>query len=140
MISFQHTNGKKKGLTCKVYYLDKARSVALNNSQQYHVVAWAKKGSSIVFGTNSIRCSTKFERVHPDGTKGFHLHAEMDLMRQFKPGTLKEIAVARFLKNGSPTMSKPCCYCERFLKNFGVRKVYYTDWSGQWKIMRLQSD
>lgn len=120
-----------------MYYLDKARDVALSNSQQYHLVAWAKRGSSVVFGTNSVRCSTKFKRIHPDGSRGFQLHAEMDLIRKFKPGTLKEITVVRFSKSGVPTMSKPCCYCIYFLRRHGVRKVYYTDWNGNWKVMRL---
>ena len=120
-----------------MYYLNKAREVALSNKQQYHLAAWAKKGSSIIFGTNSVKCSARFERTHPDGTKGFHLHAEMDLIRKFKPGTLKEISVVRFSKKGFPTMSKPCCYCQAFLKKFGVKKVYYTDWDGDWQVMRF---
>ena len=119
-----------------MYYLTKAREVALNNSHEYHLAAWAKKGSSVIFGTNSDRSSTKFKRIHPDGTEGFHLHAEMDLIRQFKPGEVSAIRVARFAKNGTPTMSKPCLYCQRFLRKHGVRKVHYTEWDGSWKIMR----
>lgn len=119
-----------------MYYLTKAREVALNNSHEYHLAAWAKKGSSVIFGTNSDRSSTKFKRIHPDGTEGFHLHAEMDLIRQFKPGEVSAIRVARFAKNGTPTMSKPCLYCQRFLRKHGVRKVHYTEWDGSWKTMR----
>ena len=120
-----------------MYYLNKARDIALNNRHTYHLVAWTKVGSSTVFGTNSERCSTKFERTHPDGTKGFHLHAEMDLIRKFKPGTVKEITVTRFSKRGRLTMSKPCEYCQRFLREHGVKKVNYTDWDGKWNIMKL---
>ena len=120
-----------------MYYLDKARDIALNNEHNFHLVAWAKRGSSVVYGTNSFRCSTKFERIHPDGTRGFHLHAEMDLLRKFKPGTISEITVVRFSKDGCVTMSKPCPYCERFIKRHGVKKVNYTNWDGSWDVLRF---
>ena len=120
-----------------MYYLTKAKEIALNNSHDYHLAAWAKKGSSVIFGTNSDRSSAKFKRVHPDGTEGFHLHAEMDLIRQFKPGEVSEMRVIRFSKNGTPTMSKPCLYCQKFLRKHGVKKVHYTEWDGSWETMRL---
>mgnify|MGYP001293490940 CR=1 FL=1 len=122
---------------CQVYYLERAKHIALNNDHAYHLVAWAKRGSSVVFGVNSDRCSTKFERIHPDGTRGFHLHAEMDLIRKFEPGTLSNINVVRFSKNGKLTMAKPCVYCERFMRKHGVRTVRYTDWGGRWKTLYL---
>ena len=118
----------------------KAREIALSNKEGYHLVAWAKRGSSYIFGTNSGRCSTKFERTHPDGTKGFHLHAEMDLIRQFRPGELSEISVVRFLKDGSLTMSKPCIYCQKYLAEHGVRKVRYTGWNGCWHTLYLKKN
>ena len=121
-----------------MYYLNKARDIALSNSQQYHLVAWSKKGTSIIFGTNTIRCSAKFGRTHPDGTKGYHLHAEMDLIRKFKPGEVSEINVVRFLKDGSLTMAMPCKYCQKYLKQYGVKKVRYTDWNGNWKILKIR--
>ena len=120
-----------------MYYPDKAREIALNNSHNYHLAAWAKKGSSIIFGTNSLRASAKFKRVYPDGSEGFHLHAEMDLIRKFKPGEVSEIKVIRFARNGTPTMSRPCLYCQKILKKHGVRRVYYTGWDGIWETMKL---
>ena len=120
-----------------MYYPAKAREVALNNNQPFHLAAWTKRGNSIVFGTNSERCSTKFKRIHPDGTKGFHLHAEMDLIRRFKRGTVKEISVIRFSKSGEVTMSKPCCFCQKLLRQHGVKRVRYTDWDGSWQILSL---
>lgn len=120
-----------------MYYVDRARDIALNNDHKFHLVAWAKRGSSTIFGTNSLKCSTKFKRIHPDGTKGFHLHAEMDLLRKFKPGTVSELSVVRFSKDGTVTMSKPCVYCQRFMKRHGVRKVNYTDWNGEWAVLKL---
>lgn len=125
-------------MKCQVYYPSKAKEIALNNEQPYHLVAWAKKGTSVVFGTNTVRCSAKFERTHPDGTKGYHLHAEMDLIRKFKPGDVSEINVVRFSKEGKLTMAKPCEYCQRYLKDYGIKKVRYTDWNGKWQTLKIK--
>tara|TARA_A100001011_G_C14294545_1_gene837827 strand:+ start:1732 stop:2091 length:360 start_codon:yes stop_codon:yes gene_type:complete len=119
-----------------VYY--RAREIALNNNHTYHIAAFAKRGNGFVFGKNSDRCSAKFERIHPDGSFGYHLHAEMDLINKFKVGTISEIHVVRFRKNGEMTMARPCKYCQRFLKRHGVRKVNYTDWNGNWTCMKIR--
>jgi len=120
-----------------VYYPTKAREIALNNNQGFHLAAWAKRGGSTVYGTNTERCSARFKRTHPDGSKGFHLHAEMDLIRRFAPGSISEIKVIRFLKKGDVTMSKPCTFCQKFLRLHGIRKVRFTNWKGQWQTMYL---
>ena len=120
-----------------MYYPSRAKELALTNNQDYHLVAWAKKGSSVVFGINSDRCSARFSRIHPDGSVGFHLHAEMDLIRKFQPGDLDQIKVIRFSKSGEVTMSKPCPYCQRFLRRHGVKRVKYTTWDGEWKTLEL---
>lgn len=64
----------------------------------------------------------------------------MDLIRKFEPGSLNEISVVRFTKDGEVTMSKPCKYCQVFLREHGVKKVKYTDWSGEIKILHLFRD
>ena len=118
-----------------MYY--RARELALNNNQPFHLAAWTRRGASYVFGVNSGKCSTKFARRYRDGQVGYHLHAEMALLKSFEHGELREIYVTRFLKNGEATMSKPCVHCQRFLKEYGVRKVYYTNWKGRWERMAL---
>jgi hypothetical protein len=123
-----------------VYYPPIVKQIAMNNNQPFHLAAWTRIGTSWITGTNSGRCSSKFRRVHPDGTLGFHLHAEMDLIRKFEPGTLREISVARFTKDGNITMSMPCKYCKQFLREHGVKKVRYTDWNGEWSILDLTKD
>jgi cytidine deaminase len=120
-----------------VYYPAKAKELALKNMQTFHLAAWARRGSSVIYGTNTSRCSLKFKRVHPDGSCGFHLHAEMDLIRKFKPGELQEISVIRFSKRGEVTMSKPCLYCQKFLREHGVKKARYTNWNGEWEVLSL---
>ena len=118
-------------------YYTKVREEALNNNHNYHLAAYAKSGSSYFIGINSNRKSTKFRRKYRDGTFGYHLHAEMDLIRRREEGTLRIIHVIRFKKDGSVTMAMPCKHCQKFLKKHGVRKVHYTNWQGEWEVMKL---
>lgn len=118
-------------------YYAKARREALENNHTYHLAAYAKSGSSYKIGVNSNRKSARFRRKYRDGTFGYHLHAEMDLIRQYPEGTIRTVNVIRFKKDGTITMAKPCDHCQRFLKEHGVRKVRYTNWQGEWEVMKL---
>ncbi len=118
-----------------MYY--KAKEEALGNNHTYHLAAYAKVGSSYKIGVNSSKKSARFKRKYKDGTFGYHLHAEMDLIRKCKESYPRVIHVIRYLKNGTATMAKPCVHCQKFLKEHGIRKVYYTNWQGEWEVMKL---
>ena len=120
-----------------MYYPDRAQEIALENEQQYHLAAWFKSGGELTFGTNSDKCSARFRRQYKDGSIGYHLHAEMDLLLKMGHNIADEICVIRFKKNGDITMAKPCRYCQKFLKTYGVKRVRYTNWDGKWESMRL---
>jgi cytidine deaminase len=121
-----------------VYYPSIVKKLAMNNDQPFHLAAWVKIGNQYIVGVNSTRCSCKFHRIHPDGTSGFHLHAEMDLLRKLNyPSDVKEINVVRFHKDGRPTMAMPCKYCRKFLLDHGVVRVNYSDWDGNMRKVYL---
>jgi deoxycytidylate deaminase len=121
-----------------VYYPNQALNLAMKNNHIFHLAAWARKRKSYVIGVNSEKNSSKFGRRYSDGTMGYHLHAEMDLIKNLKGEKVTEIYVARFTaKGGLPTMARPCKYCQFFLKKYGIKKVHYTNWDGQWNTMRL---
>ena len=120
-----------------MYYPPFVREVAMNNEQPFHLAAWIKKGSSFVYGVNSGECSTRFKRKYKDGQTGYHLHAEMALLKKCKEDIIDRIHVIRFRKNGEVTMAKPCQICQKFLRQHGVKKVYYTNWDGEWESIRL---
>jgi len=62
------------------------------------------------------------------------MHAEMDALRYAKDGdTLK---VIRFLKNGTPTMAKPCKFCLKLIKKYNLESVQYTNWDGKWEEVK----
>ena len=120
-----------------MYYPPFVREVAMNNEQPFHLAAWVKKGSSFVYGVNSSECSTRFRRKYRDGQIGYHLHAEMALLKKCKEGEIDTIKVIRFSKNGSITMAQPCPYCQKFLRQYGVKRVFYTNWDGEWESLKL---
>jgi deoxycytidylate deaminase len=120
-----------------VYYPSFVREVAMNNDQPFHLAAWTKRGSSFVYGVNSGECSARFRRKYRDGQMGYHLHAEMALLKKCKEGDVDIIHVIRFSKDGKVTMAKPCPYCQKFLRQYGVKKVYYTNWEGKWEVLKL---
>ena len=79
-------------------------------------------------------------RIYEDGidTVSYDGHAEMILCDRVNFKKSDTVHVVRFLKDGTPTMAKPCKYCQRYLYKSGVRTVRYTDWQGQWKKLKLQ--
>jgi len=46
-----------------------------------------------------------------------------------------DLYVMRFLKDGSGAISKPCRFCEAFIKASGLRRVYYLDRDGSWNFL-----
>ncbi len=57
---------------------------------------------------------------------------------KFKKGEI--VYVVRFLKDGTPTMAKPCRFCQKTLYENGVTRVRYTDWNGKWVKMALTEE
>ncbi len=117
-----------------MYY--RAKKLALNNNHPFHVVAVLKRGKSVIrIGTNSEKTTPRFARRRANGSVDYHFHAETNVLRFAKPGDV--VYVLRFSKSGILTMAKPCEFCQIFLAEAGIKKVYYSDWEGQFKKMLL---
>lgn len=117
-----------------MYY--EARKVALSNGHDFHLAAILKRNKSIIkIGTNSYKTDPKFKRTHDNGVIDYQLHAEMDVLRLYKPGD--EITVLRFLADGSLTMAKPCKHCQQFLIDAGVKRVLFSNWNGEIQELKL---
>jgi hypothetical protein len=49
-----------------------------------------------------------------------------------------ELEVKRYRKfNHEWTMAKPCLLCMNEMKKFGISKVRYTNWDGQWEEIKI---
>lgn len=85
-------------------------------------------------GVNSRKTHPCSQRFSKEGEVYSALHAEQDAMlkvpRQCRHQA--KLYVARVRPDMTFGMSKPCSMCNAFLKSFDVKKVYYTDNSGQW--------
>lgn len=117
-----------------MYY--KGRQAALKNGDVFHLVAWDhKKGP---YGINTTkRATSKYKKFYRNtGEFEHHIHAEVDLIMRLDR-VPKRIFVARFKKDGTMSMARPCRYCQNFLRHKGVKKVVYSDWDGSWQEMML---
>lgn len=113
----------------------RAKEVALNNGQIYHLAAILFRKKEVVrIGTNSNKTHPRFYRVYPDGSCRSHLHAEMDVLRFAQPGD--KIIVVRFSAEGLLTMAKPCSLCQKHLADSGIDHVTYSNWDGELKRMK----
>lgn len=66
-------------------------------------------------------------------------HAEVKALQQLWPNKRKDVKVysLRFTKSGKWSMAKPCKNCEKYLRENGVKTVFYTDFTGEMNKMRL---
>lgn len=118
-----------------MYY--RAASKALKNNRNYHLAAiLIRNGKPIKIGENTDKTHPKFKRQYDDGQWAAHMHAEMNVLRFARPGD--ELEVLRVTKNGKDfTMAKPCELCQKAIKEFGIKKVRYTNWDGRWEELKL---
>jgi len=123
---------------CQVYY--RAERLALDNGRCYHLAAILRRNGKVVrIGENTHKTHPRFRRQYPDGTWGAHMHAEMNVLRFAQPGD--EIEVLRIKKHEHTwTMAKPCKICLRYMRQAGIRKVKYTNWNGDWEILKLDEE
>lgn len=89
-----------------------------------------KHGNVLAEATNS------YEKTHPIQAKfgaqfgkpdAIYLHAEIAALVRLKPTDKPhKIFVARYRKNGTTGLSKPCAVCDAAIKHWGIKFVEYT--------------
>jgi deoxycytidylate deaminase len=55
-------------------------------------------------------------------------HAEIDALKAARPGDVLEII--RWTKSGENKISKPCPGCLKYIREKGIRRIYYQDRNG----------
>lgn len=67
------------------------------------------------------------------------LHAEMHACLGVDPKSLKgaSIYVVRIRRSATIGLAKPCKECQRFLREVGVKKAYYTETGGDLSSFKL---
>lgn len=109
-------------------YLEQAMKVAELSEERYrHGAVLRKSGRTLSVGINR-NTNDPMILDQSMNVKHFSIHAEYAAIRAVRKSDLQgaSIYIARVSKNGEPVMSKPCVKCQKMLKKYGVKKVYYT--------------
>lgn len=103
------------------------------------VGCFAVLGKQVYTGNNSKKSHPKMMKRYPSGNESHCTHAEVSALNKVPRQCRHQVImyVMRFLCDGIMSMARPCALCEIFLKNNGVRTIYFTNWVGAWERMRL---
>lgn len=93
-----------------------------------------KGGSVIRSACNNTKGLTAYLKYNKYGTR----HAEMNVINNIPEDVLSDLSllVVRVNRKGELTCAKPCQSCFKALLDVGLKKVYYTDYTGE--VVRLQ--
>jgi deoxycytidylate deaminase len=80
-------------------------------------------GKSILKGYNKPKTHTDY--ANPNEHVRLSLHAELDCINKAEFTEGGEIYVYREV-HGQPSLSRPCDHCMKFLKDAGIKAVYYS--------------
>ena len=75
------------------------------------------------------------------GYRGSSIHAEVDALNKLrwqKRGAKdSDIYVYRFLADGGYGIAKPCDKCIKTIRSSGVKRIFYSDYEGIMKILKV---
>lgn len=100
-----------------------AKKMADSSTMNPKVGAVVVTGKHLFGGYNKNKTHTKY--ANPEIHIRKSIHAELDCLNRMPLEEAEEIYVYREL-HGKPAMARPCNHCMSFLKEVGIRKIYYT--------------
>lgn len=107
------------------------RDLALSNGNDFHLIAWVVRGKSFIYGVNCEKSSKKFKRFFRDKRVSVYCsHAEMSAIEKSRATKKDILYIARFRKDGTLCMSRPCVHCFKHIRRAGIKKIIYSDWNG----------
>lgn len=121
-----------------MYY--KAKKLALQNGCKYHLAAVLVRRKSIMhIGYNTKKTHpTSLGRERYLGRHAqYHTHAEQSALRFAKPGDI--LYVLRFTDGGNISMAAPCQHCQELIRRANLKRVFYTDRSGEFRELQLHN-
>jgi deoxycytidylate deaminase len=62
-------------------------------------------------------------------------HAECDALMRASKGDV--LIVVRLHKSGKLSCSKPCKRCLKMAKEFGIKRIFFTDWDSSIQEIKL---
>ena len=118
-----------------------ARTLAVAMAEKSNHEKW-KIGSVVWRGGSVLGKGHNRQRNSPavvEDEKYYHcsVHAEVDALKNSGETNGAKIFVARITKGGNIGLAKPCPRCYEAIKESGIKKVYYTTSTGEWKEFRV---
>ncbi len=97
---------------------------------------------AVLFSNNNILSvgNNKFSKTHPLSLTPYKsICAEFDAILGVPRNELEgsNICVVRINQKNELTMARPCAHCQRLLKQSGIKKVYWSDFSGAINVTRV---
>lgn len=98
-----------------------------------HAAILVKGGSIIAVGINNNKSGMTKHHFY----KERNLHAELDLLIKFDRDYVKGCVLytAGITRSGNILYSCPCERCQKLIKLYGLKKVYYSDKNGEPKLL-----
>jgi len=104
-----------------------------------------RMGALLVRGKNIIRRATNHRvKSHPlkammYPTRGSGLHAEVALLRGFRPYDVagSDVYVVRVLADGARALAKPCDPCANYMRDLGISRVFYSVNDSEFQFFKL---
>jgi deoxycytidylate deaminase len=103
---------------------------------KHRVGAVIMKGKRVLSsGFNSLRYSNITGRP----TSHAEASAITKLLQERRMGDLvgADLYVTRFTRSGVVSCARPCNHCENLIRSVGIRRVFYTDFDGSTKEIKL---
>lgn len=100
-----------------------ARIAAESSRMSPRVGAVLVRGKQMISGYNKPKTHPKY--ANPLKHVRQSIHAETDCFNRAPMMEAEELYVYREL-NGVPAMARPCNHCMKFVKELGIRKIFYT--------------
>jgi len=120
------------------HFIKLAVNTAFRSKSKFRLGAvLVKKGKVLSFDYNRMNRSHPVQQKFSKTPFTIGLHAEIACCLGVGLRDLENssVYVARVLRNGESALARPCQGCERFLRNVGVREVFYT---GQNSVERMK--
>jgi hypothetical protein len=110
----------------EIGYFKLAKNVSKYSDYKIKVGAVIARRKPI--GVASNKCKTHPIHANPDKSLRKNIHAEIRAVINCGNEDLKGaiVYVYRQTKDGKPALARPCNYCYNYLKERGVRTIYYT--------------
>lgn len=106
-------------------YFRIAREMSYNSTYRIRMGAVLVHRKPISRGYNKLKSHPIY--ANPEKHIKISLHAEIDcLIKAKKDVKGSDIYVYREYKNGEPAMARPCNDCIAKLKEFGIKRIFYS--------------